>query len=228
MLGILPPKAASMSSGRSCPAPSADLFTADERRVLRSWFSNGSDPSIKRILARWRLGAPPPLSSALDVAVAAVLERVQLRHPRLGATVAPVPDAGCGMIFTADPRQPVRPSSIVPLSRHLFTLRWIDEQEPDLFWPSTYTATPLPGTDKIVLAVSDSGGNSLRVASDTAIGWASGAADFPESLGVVVRRHWSNLRDQTNLGRWLKVSQPGLLDEATLAGWADTVWPWAP
>ena len=215
-----------MLSGWSCPEPSVDLFTADERLVLRGWFRNSTDPSVERILAGWDLGTPPPLSSALDVAVAAILlERVQLRHPRLGATVVPIPDPTAGMIFTDDPRQPTRPSSIVPLSRHLFTLRWVDHREPGVFWPSTYTATPLPGTDKIVLVVSDDGESSFPMANDTAIGWVSAADDCPEAIGAVIRRRWSTLRDQAGQARWSKVAQSGLLDEAILTTWADAVWP---
>lgn len=214
-----------MPSGRSCPAPAPDLFTADERRVLRSWLRGATDPVVRRILARWKLGAPPPFSSALDVAVAAVLERVQLRHPRLGATVVPVPDAVTGTIFSVDPRQRVSPSSIVPLSRHLFTLQWPDHPEPDAFQPSTYTATPLPGTDKIVLAVSHDGDSSCRATGDIAIGWLPGAADFPESIGLVVRRHWSTLRDQANFRRWSKVRRAGLVSEDILTAWADAIWP---
>ncbi len=215
-----------MLSGWSGPQPSVDLFTADERLVLRGWFRDSTDPFIERILAGWGLGTPPPLSSALDVAVAAILlERVQLRHPRLGATVVPTPDPVAGMIFTVDPGQSTPPSSIVPLSRHLFTLRWRDQPQKGAFWPSTYTATPLPGTDKIVLAVSDDGESASPLAKDTAIGWVTGAADYPEAIGAVVRREWSRLRDQFGESRWSAVSQTGLLDEAILLTWADAVWP---
>jgi len=214
-----------MPSGRSCPAPDAILFTAEERRILRSWLRNDSDPAVRRILAKWKLPAPPPFSSPLDAAVAAVLERVQLRNPRLGATVVPVPHAESGTVFTVDPRQRVRSSSIIPLSRHLFTLKWLDRGEPDAFQPSTYSATPLPGTDKIVLAVSDDEDSSYRTTTRIAVGWASGAAEFPESVGIVVRRHWSTLRDQANFCRWVRVGRAGLLGEAVLAEWASAVWP---
>lgn len=213
-----------MPSGRSCPAPAANLFTAEERRVLRSWLGDGAVPAADRILAKWKLPGAPPFSSALDVAVAVVLERVQLRNPRLGATVVPVPDAGGGTVFV-DQRHRTQSSSIVPLSRHLFTLQWLGHGEPDVFEPSTYRATPLPGTDKIVLLASYDGVTSCRTASDVAIGWASGSADFPESIGIVVRRQWSTLRDQANFRRWARVRQTGLLGEEILARWADAVWP---
>jgi hypothetical protein len=214
-----------MPSRRSCAAPAADLFTAEERRVLQSWLGNDINPAVERILAKWQLEPPPTCSTALDVAVAAVLQRVQLRNPRLGATVAPVPRAGGGMVFAVDQRQRMQSPNIVPLSRHLFTLQWLDHRDPDVFEPSTYRATPLPGTDKIVLAVSDEGDSSCRTASDVAIGWAPGSADFPESIGNVVRRQWSTLRDQANFPRWAQVRQAGLLDEAILGQWADAVWP---
>jgi hypothetical protein len=223
--GITPPKAASMLSGCPWPQPSVDVFTADERLVLRGWFRNSTDPFIERILAGWKLAAPPPLCSALDVAVAAILlERVQLRHPRLGATVVPTPDPAAGTIFTVDPVRSAPTTSIVPLSRHLFTLRWRDQRQRGVFWPSTYTATPLPGTDKIVLAASDDSGNSFPFAPDTAIGWVAAMADYPEAIGTVVRREWSRLRDHSGEGRWSAVSRTGLLDEAILTTWADAVW----
>ena len=226
MSGINPPKAASMPSGRSCPEPSADLFTADERLVLRGWFANSPKPPTRRVLAGWKLRTPPPLCSTLDVAVAVILlERVQLRHPRLGAYVVAKPDATRGTVFTVEPRQPSQTASIVPLARHLFTLRWGDQRTPGVFWPSTYTATPVPGTDRIVLAESDDGEISFPVANDTAIGWVAAADDYPEAIGAVIRRRWSTLRDQAGQARWSKVAQPGLLDEAILATWADAVWP---
>lgn len=225
-----------MPSGRSCPEPSADLFTADERLVLRGWFSNRPKPPTKRIIARWKLGSPPPLCTALDVAVAAILlERVQLRHPRLGAHVVAKSDPAGGTIFTVeqrqvdqrqvDQRQSGHVASIVPLARHLFTLRWSDQRAPSVFWPSTYTATPVPGTDRIVLAESDDGESAFPVANDTAIGWVSAADDYPEAIGAVIRRRWSTLRDQAGQTHWSKVAQPGLLDEVLLAVWAHTVWP---
>ncbi|MBN9562868.1 MAG: hypothetical protein J0H14_19405 [Alphaproteobacteria bacterium] len=161
----------------------------------------------------------------MDAAVAAVLERVQLRNPRLGATVVPVPQLGGGTIFAVDPRQRARPPSIVPLARHLFTLQWLDRGATDAFRPSTYSAIPLPGTGKIVLAASDDADNSYRIAKDVAIGWAPGEAEFPESIGIVVRRQWSTLRDQANFGRWSQVRRPGLLGEDILAAWAAAVWP---
>jgi hypothetical protein len=231
MPGITPPKAASMPSGRSCPEPSADLFTADERLVLRGWFSTSPKPPTKRILSGWKLGRPPPLCSALDVAVAVILlERVQIRHPRLGALVGAKHDSATGTIFTVeqrqvDQRQSGQAASIVSLARHLFTLRWGDQRAPGVFWPSTYTATPVPGTDKIVLTESDDGESSFPVANATAIGWVSAADDFPGAIGGITRRRWSTLRDQTGQARWLKVAQPGLLDEGIVTTWADAVWP---
>jgi hypothetical protein len=222
---IKPTKAASMPSGRSCPAPDAELFTAEERRILRSWLRNDAEPAVRRILAKWKLPGPPLFSSALDVAVAVVLERVQLRNPHLGATVVPVHHTDSRTIFTLDPRRRVQPSSIVPLSRHLFTLQWRDRREPDAFQPSTYSATPIPGTDMIVLAVSDDEDSSCPTANRVAIGWAPGADEFPESIGIVVRRHWSTLRDQANFRRWTRVGRAGLLGEDVLAEWASTVWP---
>ena len=226
MSGITPPKADSMPSGRLCPEPSADLFTADERLVLRGWFANSPKPPTKRVLAGWKLRTPPPLCSTLDVAVAVILlERVQLRHPRLGAHVVANSDPAGGTVFAFEQRQPDPGNSIVPLARHLFTLRWSDRRVPGQFWPSTYTATPVPGTDRIVLAESDDGESSFPIANDTAIGWVSASDDHPEAIGAVVRRRWSTLRDQAGQARWAAVAQSGLLDDAILATWASTVWP---
>jgi len=226
MSGITPPKAASMPSGRSCLEPSADLFTTAERLVLRGWFSNRINPSIKRVLAGWDLGTPPPLCSSLDVAVAVILlERVQLRHPRLGAHVVAQADPARGTVFAVEQRQPNPGGSIVPLARHLFTLRWNDRRTPGQFWPSTYTATPVPGTNRIVLAESDDGESCFPIANDTAIGWVSASDDHPEAIGAVIRRRWSTLRDQAGQARWAAVAQSGLLDEAILVTWAGTVWP---
>jgi hypothetical protein len=209
---------------RRSSGPSDQIFDPEELRVLEAWFAGSSGHAFDSLFDGWGIDAPHPAFRRIDAAVATILhDWIQLRHPRLGATLQLERLATGQAIYSTGDPVPANPAIIVPLARPLFALAW-PHSDRQIASAMMYWAVPIPGANKIVLTISldnPGEGDSTTVA----IGWITTESSGVDSVGELVVKVWSRWRNEFRLPRWARILEQDLPCESSIIeGWADLVW----
>lgn len=208
--------------GSPLSGPVRAVFTPKERRLLRDWFLGVDDPGFDRAHADWRLGEPPPFFSPAAVVVASILlSRLPIRNPVIGRLVRPEPTPA-GVVFPAASRAIVPGRTMVPLTRHLFSLDWGTGQGP-MAWATDFAVTPVPDSDKLVVTASGDD-ESVPFAAEVALGWFRSDLALADGVGATLVQEWARWRAQAGQDPWVAVPSSPLIAPEILEHARDTVW----
>jgi hypothetical protein len=194
------------------------LLPDDEVRILQTYISGLSDPSLEPIYNS--IGVPTELDpTRTQVAVAQILlSAVQESLPNWGCT------RGDGELEVG--RLPHRRLPDARLNfnpQHVCTINWADSG-PGFSWPEAYYITYLPSFSCHVVTASRDGEDAYGCL-DHAIGFIEGNLEAVDAAKQVIVQSWISQRAAYDQERWAYLFDEGLIDNATAQAWADEAWP---
>ena len=194
------------------------LLPDDEVRILQTYISGLSDPSLEPIYNS--IGVPTELDpTRTQVAVAQILlSAIQADLPNWGCTNA---DGELEVGRFSHRRLPDAKLNFNP--KHVCTINWADSG-PGFSWPEAYYITYLPGFNCHVVTASRDGIDAYGCL-DHAIGFIDGHLAVIDAAKQIIIKSWVDQRTEYDQERWAYLFNEGLIDKSTAKAWADEAWP---